>query len=296
MSRATIIDGKSVAAELCAHIASAVKELKVEHRLTPGLAVVIVGNNAASQIYTRNKIKQTEAAGMYSLHRELPENTQEEDLIEEIQSLNDNDSIHGILVQLPLPPHINSERVLETVSPDKDVDGFHPLNAGRLATGRKGLVPCTPLGCRLLLTKALPSINGLHAVVVGRSNIVGKPLSQLLLKDNCTVTLAHSRTRDLKGICKQADILVAAIGKAEMIRGDWIKPNSTVIDVGINRINQSKKGSTIIGDVAFDEAVTVADAISPVPGGVGPMTIACLLNNCVKAACRQNNLPEPDLP
>ena len=295
MPQAQIIDGKLAAAELRARVATIVEKLKVDHNLVPGLAVVIVGRDPASRIYTRNKIRQTEEAGMRSLHRELPENVTENELIQEVRTLNENKHVHGVLVQLPLPPHINTNLILDLISPEKDVDGFHPVNTGRLAIGRDSLIPCTPQGCMLLLRRVLPNLTGLHAVIVGRSNIVGKPLLQLLLAEHCTVTISHSRTQGLPELCSQADILVAAVGHPEMVRGSWIKPGSIVIDVGINRLKGPDESTRLVGDVAFEEAAQVAKAITPVPGGVGPMTIACLLSNCVKAACRQHGLPPPTL-
>ena len=295
MPQAQIIDGKLAAAELRARVATIVEKLKVDHNLVPGLAVVIVGQDPASRIYTRNKIRQTEEAGMRSLHRELPANVTENELIQEVRALNENKHVHGVLVQLPLPPHINTNLILDLISPEKDVDGFHPVNTGRLAIGRDSLIPCTPLGCMLLLRRVLPNLTGLHAVIVGRSNIVGKPLLQLLLAAHCTVTIAHSRTQGLPELCSQADILVAAVGHPEMVRGNWIKPGSIVIDVGINRLKGPDESNRLVGDVAFEEAAQVAKAITPVPGGVGPMTIACLLSNCIKAACRQHGLPPPTL-
>ena len=295
MPQAQIIDGKLAAAELRARVATIVEKLKVDHNLVPGLAVVIVGRDPASRIYTRNKIRQTEEAGMRSLHRELPENVTENELIQEVRTLNENKHVHGVLVQLPLPPHINTNLILDLISPEKDVDGFHPVNTGRLAIGRDSLIPCTPQGCMLLLRRALPNLTGLHAVIVGRSNIVGKPLLQLLLAEHCTVTISHSRTQGLSELCCQADILVAAVGHPEMVRGSWIKPGSIVIDVGINRLKGPDESTRLVGDVAFEEAAQVAKAVTPVPGGVGPMTIACLLSNCVKAACRQHGLPPPTL-
>ena len=295
MPQAQIIDGKLAAAELRASIAKIVSKLKIDRNLVPGLAVVIVGRDPASRIYTRNKIRQTEEAGMRSLHRELPENVTENELIQEVRTLNENKHVHGVLVQLPLPPHINTNLILDLISPEKDVDGFHPVNTGRLAIGRDSLIPCTPQGCMLLLRRVLPNLTGLHAVIVGRSNIVGKPLLQLLLAEHCTVTISHSRTQGLPELCSQADILVAAVGHPEMVRGSWIKPGSIVIDVGINRLKGPDESTRLVGDVAFEEAAQVAKAITPVPGGVGPMTIACLLSNCVKAACRQHGLPPPTL-
>ena len=295
MPRAEIIDGKAAAAELRSNVSSAVNELKNHHQLVPGLAVVMVGDDPASRIYTQNKVKQTKAAGMFSLHRTFPESITENKLAQEVCSLNDNKSVHGILVQLPLPPHIDTDLILDLISPEKDVDGFHPLNTGKLILGRNGLVPCTPQGCMLLLKRTTNLLVGSRAVIIGRSNIAGKPIAQLLLAEHCTVTIAHSRTQDLQNLCLQADILVAAVGRPEMVRGNWIKPGSIVLDVGINRIKSSRDGNRIVGDVAFEEAVQVAKAITPVPGGVGPMTIACLLSNCVKAACHQHDVSQPNL-
>ena len=286
------IDGKSFAERLRERVASAAARLEADHGVKPGLAVVIVGEDPASQIYVRNKGEQTVAAGMRSDTRRLAETTTQDELLGLIARLNADRGIHGVLVQMPLPAHIDSAAVLDAIDPDKDVDGFHVVNVGRLAVGLPGLVPCTPQGSILLLKDALGDLSGLHAVVVGRSNIVGKPMAQLLLAENCTVTIAHSRTRDLAAVCRQADILVAAVGRPEMIRGDWIKPGATVIDVGINRVPSSDparaaEGRTrVVGDVAFKEAEAVAGAITPVPGGVGPMTIACLLANTYVAACR----------
>jgi len=277
---ARIIDGKAFAASMLAEIAVEVAALPVQ----PGLAVVLVGDDPASQVYVRNKAKQTVLAGMKSVEHRLPAESAESELLALVDALNRDVSIHGILVQLPLPGHIDSAKVLDAIDPNKDVDGFHVVNAGRLAVGLPGLVPCTPLGCVLLLEAELGDLSGLEAVVVGRSNIVGKPVAQLLLQRNCTVTVAHSRTRDLAEVCRRADILVAAIGRPEMIRGDWIKPGATVIDVGINRVPGEGGKSRLAGDVAFEEAVAVAGRITPVPGGVGPMTIACLLRNTVTAA------------
>lgn len=286
MVETRIIDGKAVAAELRAEIAAEVAGLKARG-LTPGLAVVLVGEDPASQVYVRNKGAQTLEAGMASFEHKLPAETPEADLLALVERLNADPRVHGILVQLPLPAHIDSMKVLSTIDPAKDVDGFHVVNAGRLAVGLDALVPCTPLGCIILLKRALGSLAGLKAVVVGRSNIVGKPAAQLLLKEDCTVTIAHSRTRDLPGECRTADILVAAVGRPEMVRGDWIKPGATVIDVGINRIARPDGKTRLVGDVAFSEAQGVAGLITPVPGGVGPMTIACLLQNTLTAAKRQ---------
>jgi methylenetetrahydrofolate dehydrogenase (NADP+)/methenyltetrahydrofolate cyclohydrolase len=280
------IDGKAFAEILRGRIGAGVAALKASHGLTPGLAVVIVGEDPASQIYVRNKGEQTRAAGMRSDTHRLPETTSEAELLGLIEDLNGDPGIHGILVQLPLPAQIDSSRVLGAIDPDKDVDGFHVVNVGRLATGMPGMVPCTPLGCLMLLQDLIGDLSGLNAVVVGRSNIVGKPMAQLLLGANCTVTIAHSRSRDLPALCREADILVAAVGRPEMVRGDWIKPGATVIDVGINRVPAAEGKTRVVGDVAYAEAAAVAGAITPVPGGVGPMTIACLLMNTYTAACR----------
>ncbi len=294
MSEAEIIDGKAFAAGLRGRIGAAVAELKRAHGLTPGLAVVLVGENPASQVYVRNKAKQTAEAGMNSFEHKLPAETGQEELLALIARLNGDPAVNGILVQLPLPDQIDSQAVLDAIEPAKDVDGFHVVNAGRLMTGAGDpLVPCTPLGCTLLLKDRLGELKGLDAVIVGRSNIVGKPMALLLLAEHCTVTIAHSRTRDLPGLCRRADILVAAVGRPEMIRGDWVKPGATVIDVGINRIDAGEGKTRLVGDVAFEEAAQVAGAITPVPGGVGPMTIACLLANTVTAACRQAGLEPP---
>ncbi len=291
---AQVIDGKAVAASLLERVAAAVGELRPAHDLQPGLAVVLVGDDPASQVYVRNKAKQTLAAGMRSFEHVLPATTTQGDLLALVGKLNRDPAVHGILVQLPLPDQVSEDEVIEAIDPDKDVDGFHPINVGRLSIGRPALVPCTPYGCALLIRSVLPDPTGLHAVIIGRSNIVGKPMAQLLLAMNCTVTIAHSRTRDLPALARSADILVTAIGRAEMVRGEWIKPGSCVIDVGINRIPAAEAGKTrLVGDVAFAEAAQVAGAITPVPGGVGPMTIACLLRNTVVAACRARGLPLP---
>mgnify|MGYP000846947548 CR=1 FL=1 len=297
---ATLIDGKAFSAALVERVGAAVARLEAAHGVKPGLAVVIVGEDPASQIYVRNKGETTLRAGMRSDTHRLAESTGQDELLALIAQLNADAGIHGILVQLPLPAHIDATVVLDAISPDKDVDGFHVVNAGRLAVGLPGLVPCTPLGCLMLLKDQLRDLSGLNAVIVGRSNIVGKPMAQLLLGESCTVTIAHSRTRDLPEVCRRADILVAAVGRPEMIKGDWIKPGATVIDVGINRVPsadpvKAAEGKTrVVGDVAFKEAVEVAGRITPVPGGVGPMTIACLLANTYSAACRLNNIqPEP---
>ena len=297
MSEAKIIDGKAFAAELRGRVGAAVAALERDHGLTPGLAVVLVGENPASHIYVRNKNKQTLEAGMNSFEHELPVETSQDALLALVRQLNDDPKVHGILVQLPLPDGIDDQAVIDAIDPDKDVDGFHVINAGRLMTVAKGsrpaLVPCTPLGCLMMLKAELGDLSGLRAVVVGRSNIVGKPMAQLLLQESCTVTIAHSRTRDLPDLCREADILVAAVGRPKMIEGDWIKPGAVVIDVGINRI-EAKGGKTkLVGDVDTEAAKRVAAAIPPVTGGVGPMTIACLLANTVTAACRQNGLEPP---
>ncbi|CAN5157252.1 bifunctional methylenetetrahydrofolate dehydrogenase/methenyltetrahydrofolate cyclohydrolase FolD [soil metagenome] len=297
---ATIIDGKAFAGRLVERVTAAAARLMADHGVRPGLAVVIVGEDPASQIYVRNKGERTREAGMRSDTHRLDATTSQADLLALIASLNADAGIHGILVQLPLPDHVGASTVLDAIDPDKDVDGFHVVNAGRLAVGLPGLVPCTPLGSVMLLKDALGDLSGLNAVIVGRSNIVGKPMAQLLLARNCTVTIAHSRSRDLPAICRGADILVAAVGRPEMIRGDWIKPGAAVIDVGINRVPsrdpvKAAEGKTrVVGDVAFDEAMAVAGRVTPVPGGVGPMTIACLLANTYVAACRSIGVtPEP---
>lgn len=292
---ARIIDGKTIAAQLRARIASEVARLQAAHHLVPGIAVVQVGDNPASSVYVRAKSKAVAEAGMRAFDHKLPEDVTEAELLMLIGTLNADPKVNGILVQLPLPPHIDAQKIIAAIEADKDVDGFHPLNAGRHATGLPGLVPCTPLGCVLLAKSALPSLAGLEAVVIGRSNIVGKPLLQLLLAENATVTVTHSKTRDLPGVCRRADLLVAAIGRPEMVRGDWIKPGATVIDVGINRVPGEAGKHKIVGDVAFAEAEKIAGAITPVPGGVGPMTIACLLLNTLRAACAQNGLAVPNL-
>ncbi|WP_205574601.1 bifunctional methylenetetrahydrofolate dehydrogenase/methenyltetrahydrofolate cyclohydrolase FolD [Indioceanicola profundi] len=300
MSEARIIDGKAFAADLRGRIGVAVHRLKTEKGLVPGLAVVIVGEDPASQLYVKNKGEQSRMAGLHSVTHTLPAETTQEQLLRLVNQLNHDPAIHGILVQLPLPKHIDSNAVLAAIDPDKDVDGFHIVNAGRLAVGLPALVPCTPLGCLMLLKDVIGELRGLHAVVVGRSNIVGKPMAQLLLQADCTVTVAHSRTVDIAETCRDADILIAAVGRPEMVRGDWIKEGAVVIDVGINRVpsadpEKAAQGKTrVVGDVAFEEAKAVAGAITPVPGGVGPMTIACLLLNTVTAACRSRGLPLPE--
>ncbi len=291
---ATIIDGKAFAANLRGEIARKVENLKQNHSLTPGLAVVLVGEDPASQVYVRSKGKQTVEAGMNSYEHKLPADTSEADLLALVDELNNDPDVHGILVQLPLPKHINEEAVINSVSADKDVDGFHLSNVGKLATGADGIVPCTPLGSLMMLKDHLGDLSGKKAIVVGRSNIVGKPMAALLLKESCTVTIAHSRTRDLPGECRQADIVVAAVGRPEMVKGDWIKPGATVIDVGINRIENDDGTTRLVGDVEFASAEKVAGAITPVPGGVGPMTIACLLHNTLQQACRLNGIDVPE--
>jgi methylenetetrahydrofolate dehydrogenase (NADP+)/methenyltetrahydrofolate cyclohydrolase len=285
-----IIDGKAFAEKLRKQVGGKVAALKAQHGITPGLAVVLVGEHPASQVYVRNKAKQTREAGMNSFEYKLDAGASEKDLLELVSKLNVDPSVNGILVQLPLPEQIRAEQVLTAIDPAKDVDGFHVINAGRLATGQDALVACTPLGCLMLLKDRLGDLTGLNAVVVGRSNIVGKPMAQLLLKENCTVTVAHSRTRDLPAVCRGADILIAAVGRPKMIKGDWIKQGATVIDVGINRIEREDGKTRLVGDVDFEAAVEHAGAITPVPGGVGPMTIACLLLNTLTACCRQHGI------
>lgn len=290
---ASIIDGKAFAANLRLTIAENVKTLKEKHSLQPGLAVVIVGEDPASQVYVRNKVKQTAEAGMNGFHFELPENTSQSDLIAKVRELNADPAVNGILVQLPLPDHIDESAVVAAIAPEKDVDGLHVVNAGKLAGGGGGLVPCTPLGCVLMLKDKLGNLSGLKAVVIGRSILVGKPVAQLLLGENCTVTIAHSRTKDLAREVAAADIVVAAVGIPEMVKGEWIKPGATVIDVGINRVPAPERGegkTKLVGDVDFLSALDTAGAITPVPGGVGPMTIACLLKNTVTATCQQNRI------
>ena len=301
MSQAEIIDGKAFATRLRGRVGEAVAELGAAHRFTPGLAVVIVGEDPASTIYVRSKGEATLEAGMRSFTHRLPAETSQAELLALVARLNADAAVDGVLVQLPLPPQIDAGAVLAAVDPDKDVDGFHVVNAGRLAVGAPALTPCTPLGCLILLQDALGDLRGLEAVVVGRSNIVGKPMAQLLLGADCTVTVAHSRTRDLPSVCRRADVLVAAVGRAEMVRGAWIKPGATVIDVGVNRVpsrdpEKAAQGRTrVTGDVEFAEAAQVAARITPVPGGVGPMTIACLLRNTVTAACLRRGLAPPPM-
>ena len=298
MAKARIIDGKAFAEALRARVAVAVTQLTASHGTAPGLAVVLVGEDPASQVYVRNKNKQTAEAGMASFEHKLPVETSEADVLALVERLNVDDSVDGILVQLPLPDHVDAQKVLDLIEPAKDVDGFHVINAGRLATGGDALVPCTPLGCLLMLKDQLGDLSGKTAVVVGRSNIVGKPMAALLLRESCTVTIAHSRTKDLPAVCRAADIVVAAVGRPEMVRGDWIGDGATVIDVGINRIPAPERGEgkhRLVGDVAFGEASEIAGAITPVPGGVGPMTIAVLLRNTVEAACHRRGWDMPEM-
>ena len=295
MTEARIIDGKAFAEGLRGRVSDNVVTLRNTHDLIPGLAVVLVGEDPASQVYTRNKARQTQDAGMNSFEHKLDVETSQRDLLTLINKLNRDQSVNGILVQLPLPSQIVAQAVIAAIDPAKDVDGFHVVNAGLLATGGHGMVPCTPLGCLMLLKDTLADLSGLDAVIVGRSNIVGKPMAALLIGESCTVTVAHSRTRDILEVCRRADILVAAVGRAEMVGGNWIKPGAAVIDVGINRIETDEGRTKLVGDVNFAEASAVAGAITPVPGGVGPMTIACLLRNTVIAACRQNGIEEPNI-
>ncbi|MGR3312296.1 bifunctional methylenetetrahydrofolate dehydrogenase/methenyltetrahydrofolate cyclohydrolase FolD [Roseovarius indicus] len=299
---AQIIDGKAFSAKVREKVAAHVAKLKEQHGITPGLAVVLVGEDPASQVYVRSKGKQTVEAGMNSYEHKLDADTSEADLLSLIDQLNNDPDVHGILVQLPLPKHLDEDLVINSISPEKDVDGFHISNVGLLGTGQKSMVPCTPLGCLMMLREHHGSLSGMDAVVIGRSNIVGKPMAQLLLGDSCTVTIAHSRTKDLPGVVRRADIVVAAVGRPEMVPGDWIKEGATVIDVGINRIDAPEKGTNedgsvktrLVGDVEFASASERAGAITPVPGGVGPMTIACLLANTVTACCRANGVEEPE--
>ncbi|NOD35202.1 MULTISPECIES: bifunctional methylenetetrahydrofolate dehydrogenase/methenyltetrahydrofolate cyclohydrolase FolD [unclassified Ruegeria] len=290
---AQVIDGKAFAAKVRAQVADQVGKLKEENGITPGLAVVLVGEDPASQVYVRSKGKQTVEVGMNSYEHKLDVDTSEEDLLALIDKLNNDPAVHGILVQLPLPKHLNEDLVINSIDPAKDVDGFHISNVGLLGTGQKSMVPCTPLGCLMMLRDYHGSLSGMDAVVIGRSNIVGKPMAQLLLGDSCTVTIAHSRTKDLPDVVRRADIVVAAVGRPEMVPGDWIKEGATVIDVGINRIERDGKNK-LVGDVDYASAAERAGAITPVPGGVGPMTIACLLANTLTACCRSNGLPEPE--
>jgi methylenetetrahydrofolate dehydrogenase (NADP+) / methenyltetrahydrofolate cyclohydrolase len=298
MADAEIINGKAFAAGLRERVGQAVTKIQAAHGKAPGLAVVLVGEDPASEVYVRNKGKQTAECGMRSIEHKLPAETDQDTLLRLIGDLNADDDVDGILVQLPLPDHVDPQAVLDTIDPAKDVDGFHVINAGRLATGGDALVPCTPMGCLLMLKERLGDLSGKNAVVVGRSNIVGKPMAALLTRESCTVTIAHSRTKDLPAVCHSADILVAAVGRPEMIKGDWIGPGAVVIDVGINRIPAPERGEgkmRLVGDVAFEEAKAVAGAITPVPGGVGPMTIAVLLRNTVEAACRRHGWEMPGI-
>lgn len=291
---AKIIDGKEFAARVRGQVGEHVTRLKTDHGITPGLAVVLVGEDPASQVYVRSKGKMTLEVGMKSVEHKLDVETSEVDLLALIEQLNNDPEIHGILVQLPLPKHLDEDLVINSIDPAKDVDGFHISNVGLLGTGQKSMVPCTPLGCLMMLRDHHGSISGMDAVVIGRSNIVGKPMAQLLLNDSCTVTIAHSRTKDLPDVVRRADIVIAAVGRAQMVPGDWIKEGATVIDVGINRIDKPEGGTRLVGDVDFESCAAVAGAITPVPGGVGPMTIACLLANTVTACCRANGLAEPE--
>ncbi|TAN70743.1 MAG: bifunctional methylenetetrahydrofolate dehydrogenase/methenyltetrahydrofolate cyclohydrolase FolD [Magnetospirillum sp.] len=295
MTEAKRIDGTLFSAKLRDTLTTHVQDLRDLHRVTPGLAVVLVGKDPASQVYVRTKHKRTVEIGMKSFMHALPDDTPEHEVLTLIAGLNADPEVDGILVQLPLPKHIDTQKVIEAIDPAKDVDGFHPINVGRLAAGIDAMVPCTPLGSLMLLKDHLGKLGGLDAVVVGRSNIVGKPMAQLLIKESCTVTVAHSQTRDLPDVVRRADIVVAAVGKAGMIRGDWLKPGCTVIDVGINRVELPDGTTRLVGDVNFAEAVQVAGAITPVPGGVGPMTIACLLRNTLVACCRLHHLPVPEV-
>jgi len=294
---ADIIDGKAFATTVREKVATHVASLKADHGITPGLAVILVGEDPASEVYVRNKNRQTVEVGMNSYEYKLPADTSQAEVITLVEKLNSDPAVHGILCQFPVPDHMSEREIVAAISPAKDVDGLHILNAGLLTTGQKAMVSCTPLGCLMLLRDRLGSLSGLNAVVVGRSNLVGKPLAALLLRDSCTVTIAHSRTKDIEDVCRRADIVVAAVGRAQMIKADWIKPGATVIDVGINRIPAPERGEgkvRLVGDVDFVGVSEVASAITPVPGGVGPMTIACLLANTVTACCRANDLPEPE--
>ena len=290
---ASIIDGKDYASRLRGKLKIAINDLREKYKITPGLAVVLVGNDPASEIYVRNKGIQTKEAGMNSFEYRLPENTSENDLLAKVEELNSDKSVNGILVQFPVPKHMEQQKIIEKILPSKDVDGLHPVNSGYLASGLKGLVPCTPQGASLLIKDSLPSLSGLHAVIVGRSNLVGKPIAQLLLRENCTVTICHSKTKNLKEVCLSADVLVAAVGISELVKEDWVKDGAVVIDVGINRLPAPENGegkTKLVGDVDFERVKNKASAITPVPGGVGPMTIACLLLNTLAATCAQNNI------
>ena len=294
---ATIIDGKAFAAQVRGQVAQHVTRLKDDHGITPGLAVVLVGADPASEVYVKSKGKMTKEVRMKSVEHRLADTTSEAELLALIDTLNKDDTIHGILVQLPLPDHLNEDLVISAIDPAKDVDGFHISNVGLLGTGQKSMVPCTPLGCLMMLRDHHGTLSGMDAVVIGRSNIVGKPMAQLLLNDSCTVTIAHSRTKDLAAVVRRADIVIAAVGRPEMVPGDWIKPGATIIDVGINRLDAPERGegkTRLVGDVDFDSCAKVAGAITPVPGGVGPMSIACLLAHTVTARCRAHDLPEPE--
>jgi methylenetetrahydrofolate dehydrogenase (NADP+) / methenyltetrahydrofolate cyclohydrolase len=288
--RPNIINGKAFADRLAQRYGGEVAALKAKHGITPGLAVVLVGENPASQVYVRNKTNQTAVAGMRGIKHTLPAATTTQQLLDLIVQLNADNEVDGILVQLPLPQHVDAAAILDAIAPEKDVDGFHYVNAGKLSVGRDSLVPCTPMGCEMLIRDRVPELAGLNAVVLGRSNIVGKPMAQLLLRADCTVTIAHSKTRDLPAVCRSADILVAAVGRPQMVRGDWVKPGAVVIDVGINRVPAAEGKTRLVGDVNFDEAVRVAGGITPVPGGVGPMTVACLLGNTLTACRRRRGL------
>ena len=290
-----IIDGKAFAVGLRAKVAARVEALRSRHGIEPGLAVVLVGENPASEVYVRNKARQTRAAGMRSFEHRLPVTTSQDELLALVARLDQDPRVSGILVQLPLPERIGADAVIAAIDPAKDVDGFHATNAGRLAVGGDGVVPCTPLGCLMLLKDRLGDLAGARALVLGRSNIVGKPMAQLLIRESCTVTVAHSRTRNLGEECRRADILVAAVGRPRMIPGDWIRPGATVIDVGINRVDAGNGKTRLVGDVDFESALPVAAGITPVPGGVGPMTIACLLHNTVVAACRRHGVEVPEV-
>ena len=292
---AQIIDGKLFSKKLRDQVAEHVTALKKENNVTPGLAVVLVGEDPASQVYVRSKGKQTIEAGMNSYEHKLSEDTSEADLLEVVNRLNDDNDVHGILVQLPLPEHINEDAVINAIDPVKDVDGFHISNVGLLATGQKSMVPCTPLGCLLMLKDFHGSLAGMDAVIIGRSNIVGKPMAQLLLNESCTVTITHSKTNNLEKVVGRADIIIAAVGRPEMVKGEWIKPGATLIDVGINRVEGNDGGKRLVGDAEFSSCSEIAGAITPVPGGVGPMTIACLLVNTLVACCRKHRLSEPDI-
>jgi len=295
---ASLIDGKARASTLRETVRTTVKALEAAHGAVPALAVVLVGDDPASRVYVANKARQTVECGMRSIEHRLPQDTTEADLLALVETLNADPDVDGILVQMQLPKQIDSDRIVLAIDPAKDVDGLHPMNAGRIVLGKPGLVPCTPLGCVILAREAIGDLSGLEAVVLGRSILVGKPVALLLQNENCTVTMAHSKTRDIAALCRGADLVVAAVGRSEMVRGDWIRPGATVIDVGINRVPAPEKGegaTKLVGDVCFDEAAEVAGAITPVPGGVGPMTIACLLANTVRAACRRRGWPEPAL-